>query len=92
MNFRGMSTLVPGSSERLYDESLRGLSFCKVSGKLSNVKDELFSNSDELELREEKLIRRENLIRERELKWNKNSADYYDKRHSDSHVDIERPQ
>ena len=64
MNFREMSTRVPVSSERLFDESLRGLSFRKVSGKLSNVKDEWFSKSDELELREKELIRREILIKE----------------------------
>ena len=92
MNFCEMSTRVPVSSERLFDESLRGSSFCKVSGKLSNVKDELFCKSDELELCEKELIRRENLIRERELKLDRNSADYYDKRHSESDEVIERLQ
>ena len=83
-----MSTGVPISSERLCDKSLKDSSFCKVSGKLSNVKEELLSKSDELKLHKRELIRRENLIRERELKSNRNSADCYAKRPSESHVDI----
>ena len=63
----------------------------KISSKyFNNVKDEIFPNSDEFESRKRQLNCREKLIREREM--NKNSTDYYDKRHSEFHVDRERPQ
>ena len=90
MNFDKISTLVPASSERVCGESPRALLSRKISSKY--VKDEIFPNSDEFALREEELNCREKLIHERELKLERNSADYYDKRRSESHVDIERPQ
>ena len=90
MNFDKISTLVPASSERVCGESPRALLSRKISSKY--VKDEVFPNSDEFALREEELNRREKLIHERELKLERNSADYYDKRRSESHVNIERPQ
>ena len=90
MNFDKISTLVPASSERVCGESPRALLSRKISSKY--VKDEIFPNSDGFALREEELNRREKLIHERELKLERNSADYYDKRRSESHVNIERPQ
>ena len=86
-------SLVPVSSERICGQSPIALLSRKISSEcLTNVKDEIFSNSEKFELRERELNRREKLIRERELKLDRNSADYYGKRYSKSHVDIERPQ
>ena len=93
MNFEKISSLVPVSSERVCDESPRALLSRKISSKyFSSVKHEIFPNTDEFESRERELNRRDKLIRERKMKLDRNSTDYYDKRHSEFHVDRERPQ
>ena len=70
MNFDKISSLVPVSSERVCDESPRALLSRKISSKyFSNVKDEIFPNSDEFESRERQLNRKEKLICERDEVW-----------------------